>query len=241
MTIINSSNTKYNSLYLDPKFRLKIRSSSFDNIMYSMDNKEFKENKGKIDDKFYALKYEDTDIVHYETKFSIEIINIIFLILVLCYDVLIPLTFINYDIIDILYSSILIDILIIIAFFAVIKPFLCFLNMKYINFRYRKHIYIVDNYDLKIICLSIIVLLIGFIINGYVIYKYIDFTNKISVLYEEITKDKFNIYEFKSLDKNIRYQIYERITHPELYIENNKEEQRKMEINEIYYNFLRSL
>ena len=239
--MINSYNTEYNRLYLNPKFRLKIRSSGFDNVMYSMDNKEFKENKGKINDKFYALKYEDIDVVHYEIKFSIEIINIIFLILVLCYDALVPLLFINYDIVDILYFSILIDILIIIAFFPAIKPFLCFLNMKYINFYHKRNIYIVDNYDLKIISLSIFLLLISFIINGYVIYKYIDFTNKISVLYEETTRDKFNIYEFKSLNKNIRYQIYERITHPELHIKNNKEEQRKMEINELYYNFLRSL
>ena len=238
--MIDSYNTKYNSLYLDPKFRLKIRSSGFDNIMYPMDNKEFKENKGKIDDKFYSLKYEDTDIVYYKTKFGIDTLNMLFFTAVVC-DYLIPLITIRYDIVDTFFGIILINILKIMFLCMIIKPFLCFLNMKYINYTNKREIYHINGYKTKFIILVFLLALGGLFIDYYIFSKYIDFTNKISILYEQKIGEKFNIQEYNTLDSRLRKRIYERITHPELHIENNKEEQRKMEINEIYYNFLRSL
>ena len=222
--------------YLDPKFRLWIRSHSFENrnlthnTYYSVfyekrDNSysSFLKNRFRLNDPFYYVKDEHT-CGSDEITFKLEsyMIQFKFLYMVL----LLSISFINW--LQIFYPTGT-DIITYFSFWSTAFIFslivglyltpsiLCQINMIFVNLKYKTLIYKIEKgYGIVFILSSIALLAFNCVTFSIIKDERDEFIHRLEVMYEVKYNKRFNFDEYNDIDTDLKRELYIQLIHPDI-------------------------
>lgn len=200
--------------YLHNKYRLKFRSYAFDNENYKFNSfKEYFKNKNLINDNFYFVGYEPKSSIKFTLNsfFSEIICYLIAGLVAIELSSFISLVFLSHNIMEYDIVNDIFQIIVIILILILIYPILCFINMKYINWKYKAKIYDISGFSLKWFLIFILLANINFYIGNRseIIVK--EYESKLASIYEKKYGTKFNKQEYDIIDEEIKTRLFDKL------------------------------
>lgn len=217
----NERERKPKKYYLDKKYRLVFRSFHFYNTNDFIKTKylslfDFLRAKFYFDDPYYYLRNEFTAISDDGDHIVYKISDFLIMLKTIFISLLIASCILFLGVAYSIYNNKALDIILVydltlkciiynyLLFLFFIPSILCFINMNYINFKYRRKIYSFsilyeDKFNFKVIFIMILFLIIDTLIFNYISNVNQEFVSKLAFNYEIKYEEKFNLDKFTSM------------------------------------------